>query len=548
MFGSTVLANLPFLLEGLLLTLWLTVLSALVSLVLGTIIAILRVQPFPLLRGFAAFYVEFFRNTPLLIQLFFFYHALPKAGLSLSGFECALWGLSIYTAAFVAETVRAGILAIHKGQTEAARSLGLSYLESMRYIILPQAFSVVIPPLGNLLIALLKNTSLASTIAVPEILYQAEVLDGRTFATLEIFTAVTVFYLILTLPSGYLVNMLEARLGRSTALIGRSLTEVSKPAFWARAGRGFGQALRFGLKPVGWALIGLASAIAWALRPLLVAIGAFSDWSQDKRNIKRGLQWGLYLTLAAALLYFWLVPYLYNVFTTEEGAQPWRPFTDGSTWLFLGNGVLVTVEVSAIAITLSLVIGIVFALGRLSKFPLIHWPSVAYIEILRALPVFLVIIMVHLWSSKAASGLGFSISEMWAVVLALTLYTISVNAEVIRAGITSIEKGQFEAARSLGLTYGQMMRFVILPQALQRMVPPLVSQFITLLKDTSLGYAIGLLELLRRGEIIYRGMFEGKMNNNPIQTFLVVAVIYFALCYALSLISLRYERSAARAR
>ncbi len=165
-FGKAVLDNLPLLWDGFQLTIWLSVLSCIVSLVLGTVIAILRVQPLGPLRAFAVGYVEFFRNTPLLIQLFFFYHALPKAGISLSGFESAMWGLSIYTAAFVAETVRAGILSIHRGQMEAARSLGFGYVDAMRYIVLPQAFSIIIPPLGTLFIALIKNTSLASTIAV----------------------------------------------------------------------------------------------------------------------------------------------------------------------------------------------------------------------------------------------------------------------------------------------------------------------------------------------------------------------------------------------
>jgi len=156
--------------------------------------------------------VEFFRNTPLLIQIFFFFHALPRAGLTLSAFASALWALSIYTAAYVAEVVRAGVQSIHRGQMEAARSLGFSYLEAMRYIILPQAFAITVPPLGNLFIALLKNTSLASTIAVAELVYQGELIDSRTFRTFEVFAAVGILYLSLTLPLGAFVNVLERRL------------------------------------------------------------------------------------------------------------------------------------------------------------------------------------------------------------------------------------------------------------------------------------------------------------------------------------------------
>lgn len=211
-FGKVVLDNLPFLLLGYRTTILLTLAAIPPSLILGTLLGILRVMPARLPRAASAIYVEFFRNIPLLIVLFYFYHALPRAGLTLSAFDSALWGTAIYTAAFVAEVVRAGIQAVHKGQVEAARSLGLSYAQSMRFIILPQAFAITIPPLGNLFIAMLKNTSLASTIAVAELVYQAEVLDSRTFRTFEVFIAVGLLYLTLTLPLGALVNVLERRL------------------------------------------------------------------------------------------------------------------------------------------------------------------------------------------------------------------------------------------------------------------------------------------------------------------------------------------------
>lgn len=211
-FGKVVLDNLPFLLEGYRTTILLSLAAIPPSLVLGTLVGVLRVVPARLIRAIGAIYVEFFRNIPLLIVLFYFYHALPRAGLTLSAFNSALWATAIYTAAFVAEVVRAGIQAIHKGQIEAARSLGLSYIQTMRYIILPQAFAIIVPPMGNLYIAMLKNTSLASTIAVAELVYQGEILDSRTFRTFEVFIAVGILYLTLTLPLGALVNALERRM------------------------------------------------------------------------------------------------------------------------------------------------------------------------------------------------------------------------------------------------------------------------------------------------------------------------------------------------
>jgi len=211
-FGKVVLDNLPFLLYGYRTTLLLTLAVIPPSLILGTLVGMFRVVPVRLVRGIAAIYVEFFRNIPLLIVLFYFYHALPRAGLTLSAFDSALWAVAIYTGAFVAEVVRAGIQAIHKGQIEASRSLGLSYVQSMRHVILPQAFGVIVPPLGNLYIAMLKNTSLASTIAVAELVYQGEILDSRTFRTFEVFIAVGILYLTLTIPLGVIVNALERRM------------------------------------------------------------------------------------------------------------------------------------------------------------------------------------------------------------------------------------------------------------------------------------------------------------------------------------------------
>jgi His/Glu/Gln/Arg/opine family amino acid ABC transporter permease subunit len=282
------------------------------------------------------------------------------------------------------------------------------------------------------------------------------------------------------------------------------------------------------------------------LAPVGQFLGAGIRLWQRHPGLAPTVKWVLYVLLAFGIVVT-VAPYLIWTFTTPEGAQPWRPYGDIRTWIFLANGLLVTLQVSAIAIAASLVIGTLLALGRLSRLPIVRWPAIGYIEIVRALPVFLMIIFVHLQFNRIAAGIKLSLDESWAVVLALTIYTVAVNAEIVRAGITSIDRGQLEAARSLGMTSGQMMAFVVLPQALQRMIPPLVSQFITLLKDTSLGAVIGLLELLRRGEILYRGTYDNRINNNPIETLFIIAVIYFVICYVLSLGSTVMERRWARA-
>jgi putative glutamine transport system permease protein len=203
--------------SGLWITVQLAILSLLGSLVLGTLVAIFRVAPARPLRWIGGAYVEIFRNTPLLVQLFFLYFATPYVGIYLGtretfAFNAALLGLALYHAAYVAEVVRGGLLGIDKGQIEAARSLGLSYLQTLRYVQLPQTFRSVIPPLGNVSIALVKNTSLAATIGVADLLYAGEIVESRTFRAEEAFVAVALLYLLLTVPLGIGVNLLERRL------------------------------------------------------------------------------------------------------------------------------------------------------------------------------------------------------------------------------------------------------------------------------------------------------------------------------------------------
>jgi putative glutamine transport system permease protein len=146
--------------------------------------------------------------------MYFTFFALPWLGVRLPGFQAAFLSLGIYTGAFVAEVVRSGILAISRGQVEAARSLGLSYVQTMRHVILPQSFSLTVPPLGNLVIAMTKNTSVASAIAVQDVMYNGNILNSRTFATYEVFAAVGAGYLALTVPLSFAVNRIERHLTR----------------------------------------------------------------------------------------------------------------------------------------------------------------------------------------------------------------------------------------------------------------------------------------------------------------------------------------------
>jgi His/Glu/Gln/Arg/opine family amino acid ABC transporter permease subunit len=214
---DAVLSNLPLFIDGFWATIRLTLLAGVISLSLGLVVALLRVSPIGVLRAVGTAYVEFIRNVPLLAHLFFWVYGLPFVGILLPEFTAAFCGLGVYTAAFVAEAIRAGIEGIDRGQVEAARALGLSYGKMMRLVVLPQAFAAVVPPLGNLVIAMTKNTSVAAGVTVPELLFQTQVINARTFATYPVFFFSAALYLLLTLPMGGGVSYLERSLTRFRA-------------------------------------------------------------------------------------------------------------------------------------------------------------------------------------------------------------------------------------------------------------------------------------------------------------------------------------------
>lgn len=216
--GGIILEFPELFITGLWLTIQISVLGLIGAIVIGTLIALARVSPLVPLRWIGGAYVEFFRNTPLIVQLFFLFLGLGSLGFRFSTdtfesiFRAAATGMALYHGAYVAEVVRGGLLGVDRGQIEAARSLGLSYVQMLQHVQLPQTFRSVVPPLGNIGIALVKNTSLASTIGVAELLYAAEIVESRTFRTYEAFIAATMLYLLLTIPLGIAVNVLERRM------------------------------------------------------------------------------------------------------------------------------------------------------------------------------------------------------------------------------------------------------------------------------------------------------------------------------------------------
>ncbi len=209
-----------WLVSGLKMTLQLSVAGIILSFLLGLIVAVMRMSHLKLFRWSACVFLEFTRNTPLLVQIFFWYFGsyklLPTVvneWLNSTSFEFAagLMALTIYTSAFIAEDIRSGVLSIPKEQMEAARSAGFSYLQAMRHIILPQAVRITIPPLVNQFLNLAKNSSLAMTIGVMELTYQARQVESYTFKGFEAFTAATVVYLALSIIITFLVDQYNDR-------------------------------------------------------------------------------------------------------------------------------------------------------------------------------------------------------------------------------------------------------------------------------------------------------------------------------------------------
>ncbi len=224
------------------------------------------------------------------------------------------------------------------------------------------------------------------------------------------------------------------------------------------------------------------------------------------------------------LLAWWvIIPAIFN--------GRWQIFQEWAIWKFLAEGLWVTLRVAFVAVVLSTLLGVVLALGRLSPRKIWAVPAIGYIEIIRATPSFLIIFYAFIGLPK----IGLKLDTFWAAIVGLTIYNSAVLAEIVRAGILSVDKGQLEAAYALGLSPFHTISHILLPQALRRMLPAIVSQLITLVKDTSLAYAIALQELTSQGRAIY------QKYGNVLETMFVIALIYFGVCYLLSVISQKLE-------
>jgi polar amino acid transport system permease protein len=213
MFFQNAVEFLPILLKGAVVTIEITFCSFVLSTVLGLVLALMRVSDNRIVSNAAATFINVIRGLPIIVQLFYIYFVLPDLGVQLSAFQAGFIGLGVAYSVYQAENFRAGIQAIDHGQIEAAQSIGMRGAMIMRRVVLPQAFRIALPPYGNTLVMMLKDSSLASTITVAEMTRAGQLIASSTFQNMTVFTLVALLYLGLSLPLVYGLRRLERRLG-----------------------------------------------------------------------------------------------------------------------------------------------------------------------------------------------------------------------------------------------------------------------------------------------------------------------------------------------
>ncbi|MBL3582259.1 amino acid ABC transporter permease [Oleidesulfovibrio alaskensis] len=528
-------------LRGLVTTVNISLISSALALGLGTMLGLARLSAFRPLRISASVVVEFFRNTPLLVQLFFWYFAFPnvlpeaaRQWVFEQNFEfwCAVSALGVYTGSFMAEVIRAGLQSIPKGLLEAAYSSGLSYFQVLTRIILPLAFRTIIPPLGSEFLNNMKNSSLAMVIGVAELTWHSQQVQSLTFRGFEATTAATVLYLSLSLIISFIMNGVNGKL-RLDTMQGRSVSVMFINALLAPLA-----ALRNLLyRPVRSALNARrAGRRAGGLAPRVSAWRAAAVRARSMLVLSLK---GAYLALLAGLLYTavrGLMGFEWSVIADNISALLIWHFPNGSeNEIFMGLGGLASSLLMAlIAISVSFFIGLAVGLGRCARNRIFRLPCLVYIEIIRGNPLIIVIFWIYFFL-PVVFGAYFDV--FWSATIALTVFTGAYLAEIVRAGVQNIPAGQVEAAYFTGLSYFQTMRRIVLPQALKQMIPAIVGQFIAIFKDTSLAFVIGVLELT----FVAQGL-DNRLMVYPFEIWTTVAVLYFVCCYAMSVYAARLER------
>jgi polar amino acid transport system permease protein len=403
----------------------------------------------------------------------------------------------------------------------------------LRHVILPQAFRIIMPPLGSEFLNNMKNSSLAMTIGVGELCWNSQQIQSFTFRGFEATSAASLIYLSVSLSISLIMNSINHHLAISQA---KRLNTADR--FFA-----------FVFRPVlllGTAISALSTAFKCAFE-----LGEFAPTHEEALYISiwerlAGKIWQVFVFSTRMLFVFLfvgligllgLIVYKYNwqvISSSIKSLLIWTFPNGGPGEIFYGlGGLTLSVILAFIALVISFFIGLFIGLGRLSKSPIISTPSVLYIEVIRGNPLIMVIFWVYFFSHFVT---GVQMNVFWSATIAFTIFSGAYLAEIVRAGVSAIPRGQVEAATASGLSYVQTMRHVVLPQALKIMIPAFVGQFISLFKDTSLAYIVGVFELTTVAQTI-----NNRLMIYPFEIYTTIATLYFICCYSMSIIARRLE-------
>lgn len=609
---------------GLLNTLKVSAFAIVFSTLLGIGVGIARLSTNWILKRLTAVYVEVIRNVPLLLQLFVWYalitEALPANRMAvnlgdmvflsnrgiffptlsewtafgpvldipvLKGFNfvgggtitpeffALVVGLSVYTSAYIAEIVRAGILSVPKGQREAAASLGLSSFQAMRKIILPQALRIAVPPVTSWYLNTVKNSSLAIVVGYPDLVSVIDTSINQTGQAIEGVAVIMVVYLSISLSIAAFMNWYNTRVARFGPVGGNiaKLPQGKRFDLLTRSGILAWLKHNFFSNPINSLLsVLLAVMVIWGLWVIL-------DWAVLSSSINGGAQacreatgacWA-FIAEKYSFILFGTYPYeeqwrpslavsLFLVLTCVSFYQRfWRPAlfigwlaVIGAMLLLMGGGVLglssvptslwgglpVTLILAVLAILVGLPIGILLALGRISDLRIVRLLCTTYIEIIRGVPLisvlFMAAVMFPLFMPESLT-----IDNFLRVQTGLILFAAAYMAEVVRGGLQAVPKGQYEGASALGLTYWQSMRKVILPQALRVSIPAMVNTFISEVKNTTLVLIVGIFDLLHATKT---ALADPEWRIFYKEAFLFTGLLFFLICLSLSWGSQMLER------
>ena len=379
------------------------------------------------------------------------------------------------------EVVRSGINTVPSGQAEAARSIGLTFTQNLSLVILPQALRSVVGPMGSTLIALTKNTSVAVGFSVLELSSVVSQLNETGDAVAALFG---VAHLLPRADPGDVVRVRGARAEGGIRTMSGASVLFDAPGPRARRRNAI-------LTVIGALLVvAILGVVVLRLADNGQLDGVRWEWLQYER-IQRNI------------------------------------FIDGLT---------ATLKAFVISAVLSVVVGLILSIGRLSTNRWLRYPAVLFVTVFRALPV---VVLMFIPYFAGSSVFGESIPLLWCVVFGLVVYNSSVLAEIFRAGVLAVPKGQSEAAASIGLSRSQTLRIVLFPQAIRTMLPTIISQLVVVLKDTALGFVIGYEELLVKGQEVAR---DPSFRLPYIPVAIVIGAVYIVLCSLLSWLAVYVER------